>query len=119
MPIAQWRWKGEAETVRHVGPTAQDFRAAFGLGYDDKTITLVDSEGVALAAIQGLNQIVQEKDAMIEAQRQAIAEQQREIADLRERIGQVESVRSELDDLKRALSQLAGSDARVAMHPTP
>jgi len=65
MPIAQWRFKGEDETVRHLGPTAQDFRAAFGLGYNDKTIALVDTEGVALAAIQGLHQIVQEKDSEI------------------------------------------------------
>jgi hypothetical protein len=39
-----------------MGPVAQDFRAAFGLGDSDKTITTVDADGVALAAIQGLNQ---------------------------------------------------------------
>jgi hypothetical protein len=54
---------------------AQDFRAAFGLGSDDKTITQVDVNGVALAAIQGLN-------AKLEAK---VAEQARELADLRER----------------------------------
>ena len=35
---------------------AQDFRAAFGVGDSDQTITTVDADGVALAAIQGLNQ---------------------------------------------------------------
>jgi hypothetical protein len=35
---------------------AQDFHAAFGLGADDKRIATLDSSGVALAAIQGLNQ---------------------------------------------------------------
>jgi hypothetical protein len=36
-----------------MGPTAQDFRAAFGLGPNDTTISVVDADGVALAAIQG------------------------------------------------------------------
>jgi hypothetical protein len=35
---------------------AQDFHAAFALGTDDKHIATVDADGVALAAIQGLNQ---------------------------------------------------------------
>jgi hypothetical protein len=44
---------------------AQDFKAAFGLGMDDKHIGLVDEGGVALAAIQGLNQKLTEKDVEI------------------------------------------------------
>lgn len=55
MPIRSWRYHVEAEDVRHVGPTAQDFKAAFGLGHDDKSIGTIDADGVALAAIQGLN----------------------------------------------------------------
>ena len=35
---------------------AQDFFAAFGLGASDKTISTVDSQGVALLAIQALEQ---------------------------------------------------------------
>ena len=31
---------------------AQDFRAAFGLGEDDKHISAIDEGGVALAAVQ-------------------------------------------------------------------
>ena len=45
----------EAPRIRHLGPMAQDFRSAFGLGEDNRHIdTVADSEGVALAAIQGL-----------------------------------------------------------------
>jgi hypothetical protein len=52
---------------------AQDFHAAFGLnGADDKHIATVDEEGVALAAIQGLNQKLNEKDAEIQAQARQI-----------------------------------------------
>ena len=55
LPIAEWSYKNTA-AQRHIGPVAQDFHAAFGLnGEDDKHIATVDADGVALAAIQGLN----------------------------------------------------------------
>jgi hypothetical protein len=62
LPITQWSYKTE-QGVRHVGPMAQDFYAAFGVGEDNKHITTVDEGGVALAAIQGLNQKVEELKA--------------------------------------------------------
>jgi hypothetical protein len=61
----------EADGFRHIGPVAQDFYAAFGLnGGDDKHISTVDEGGVALAAIQGLNQKLNQKDAEIAALKQ-------------------------------------------------
>src|SRR5262249_54961256 len=57
LPITRWTYKADP-SAEHMGPVAQDFRAAFGLGCDDKTIAVVDSDGVALAAIQGLNKKV-------------------------------------------------------------
>jgi peptidoglycan hydrolase CwlO-like protein len=62
---------------------AQDFYAAFGVGEDNKHITTVDEEGVALAAIQGLSQKVNEKDAEIQ-------EQGAEIQDLKARLQKLE-----------------------------
>ena len=44
---------------------AQDFYAAFNVGPDDKHIAMVDEGGVALAAIQGLNAKLKEKEAEI------------------------------------------------------
>jgi len=68
MPITEWQYKVEADGTKHIGPMAQDFHAAFGLnGADDKHISTVDEGGVALAAIQGLNQKLNEKDAEIQA----------------------------------------------------
>jgi trimeric autotransporter adhesin len=58
LPISRWNFKGDADTP-HVGPMAQDFHAAFGVGTDDKHIATVDADGVALAAIQGLNEKVE------------------------------------------------------------
>jgi hypothetical protein len=54
LPISHWNYKGNA-AAPHIGPMAQDFNAAFGLGVDNKHIGTVDEGGVALAAIQGLN----------------------------------------------------------------
>jgi len=67
LPIEAWSYKAEDSGVRHIGPMAQDFYAAFGTGSDDKSISTIDADGVALAAIQGLYQVVQEKDARIAA----------------------------------------------------
>jgi hypothetical protein len=54
LPVLQWRYQGEDEGL-HLGPIAEDFKAAFGLGGDERYIGTVDADGVALAAIQGLN----------------------------------------------------------------
>src|SRR6185437_706176 len=54
LPITSWNFK--ADTTRHIGPMAQDFYSAFNVGTDPKHIATVDESGVALAAIQGLNQ---------------------------------------------------------------
>jgi Chaperone of endosialidase len=71
VPIARWGYKAQAPSIRHLGPTAQDFRAAFGLGEDSRHIDTIDSEGVALAAIQGLyrqNQALQRENRTLRAQ---------------------------------------------------
>jgi hypothetical protein len=60
IPIQSWNYKSEDTTTRHIGPMAQDFRAAFGLGENDKTLNTVDAQGVTMAAIQGLYQQNQE-----------------------------------------------------------
>jgi hypothetical protein len=60
LPMSRWTYK-TAPGVEHIGPVAQDFHAAFGLnGQDDKHIATVDADGVALAAIQGLNKKLEE-----------------------------------------------------------
>jgi hypothetical protein len=60
LEIGKWRFKSEAEGVRHLGPYAEDFKQAFGLGQSDQSIELQDASGVALVAIQALYQEVQE-----------------------------------------------------------
>jgi len=55
LPISTWNYKGQPQ-FRHIGAMAQDFYSTFNVGENDKTITTVDPDGVALAAIQGLNE---------------------------------------------------------------
>jgi hypothetical protein len=64
LPVSLWSYKTESG-VRHVGPMAEDFHQAFGLGEDDKHIAPGDQAGVALLAVQGLTQVVEEKDKEI------------------------------------------------------
>ena len=81
LPIERWSYKGE--TVRHLGPMAQDFAAAFGLGADDRHIFPLDAAGVALAALQGLHGLVQAQDSRLEALERELAALRGETAALR------------------------------------
>ena len=65
LPLYTWGYKSQDAAVRHIGPMAQDFRAAFGVGEDERYIGMVDADGVSLAAIQGLHQMLKERDAKI------------------------------------------------------
>jgi hypothetical protein len=67
LPLSRWSYKTDPET-RHVGPMAQDFYAAFDVGTDDRHIGLGDEGGVALAAIQGLNEKVESENAQLRAE---------------------------------------------------
>jgi hypothetical protein len=73
MPVSSWVYKKEPN-IRHIGPMAQDFRAAFGVGKDDKTIYTVDAQGVTMAAIQGLYDLLHQKDEQIAALESRLAE---------------------------------------------
>jgi hypothetical protein len=92
LPIQQWRFQAEPEAVKHIGPMAQDFRAAFGLGEIPTAIATVDADGVALAAIQGLNQKLNEKDAEIQALSRKVDTQNAENAELKTRLEKLEQL---------------------------
>ena len=63
LDISKWNFKGD--DYSHLGPMAQDFYAAFGLGGTDKGIATVDSDGVALAAIQALLKRIEALEALL------------------------------------------------------
>ena len=65
LPINEWNFKAQSDNIKHVGPTAQDFYATFGLGDDDKTISTVDPSGVALAGVQALLDKIEQLEVRI------------------------------------------------------
>jgi hypothetical protein len=90
LPIARWNYKANAR-ITHVGPMAQDFHTAFGVGTDDKTISMVDADGVALAAIQGLNAKVESGSQQTKTE---MAELRAENAVLKARLDKLEQLLS-------------------------
>lgn len=87
LPISKWNYTFDASTP-HMGPVAQDFYDAFRVGPDDKHIATVDESGVALAAIQGLNQ-------KFEAQRNELESKDAQIKELQTRLDRLEKMLSQ------------------------
>jgi trimeric autotransporter adhesin len=87
LPITRWNFKQD-KSVQHIGPMAQDFYAAFGTGSDDKHIATVDEEGVALAAIQGLNQKLRDDSKAKDVEIQNLKQQNDSLA---ERLNELET----------------------------
>lgn len=102
MPIATWSYH-DADGVRHMGPVAEDFHAAFGLGDDEKYIGTVDADGVALAAIQGLNAKLEASNAAMRAELADIKQQhEHALASLRDALASdTDAMRAELASIKR------------------
>jgi hypothetical protein len=71
LPISTWSYTADGGAVRHIGPMAQDFAAAFGLGDSDKVISMVDANGVMMVAIQALYRKVQALEAELGSLRRA------------------------------------------------
>lgn len=81
LPVREWNYISQDASIRHLGPTAQDFRAAFGLGDFPLRINTTDADGVALAAIKALELRTRDLSTAIT-----------EIAALRERLAALEQL---------------------------
>ncbi len=84
LPVTTWSYKTDASGVRHMGPTAQDFYAAFGLGADNTHISPLDASGVALVAVQEQ----QAQIAVLQSEKQEMAAR---ISSLEARLAQLET----------------------------
>lgn len=93
LPISRWNYIG-APDVLHIGPMAQDFHSAFGVGESDRHLASLDSSGVALASIQALNQRLEAKEAELAAEREVNVRQQQLIEELMKRLEALEAAKN-------------------------
>ncbi len=92
LPVTSWSYRTNREGARHIGPTAQDFHAAFGLGDDDKVISTVDADGVALAAAKALEARTADQETRIQALEARNAELEQANAELQARMARIEAL---------------------------
>jgi hypothetical protein len=85
VPVTTWNYISQDRSIRHMGPMAQDFYAAFGLGENELMINSVDMDGVNLAAIHALT-------ARTDALQAENATLRQENADLRARVERIEAI---------------------------
>lgn len=89
LPVYTWQYLAEDSTTRHMGPTAQAFRAAFNLGDTDKAISTVDIDGVAIAGVKAL----EARTKALKAETLALREHN---AELTSRLAQLETLVAQL-----------------------
>jgi hypothetical protein len=89
LSLTSWNYKSQDSSIRHIGPMAQDFHAAFRVGESETGITSIDADGVALAAIQGLNQKVEARTQEAEARSRKL---EAENSELKQRLAQLEQL---------------------------
>jgi endosialidase-like protein len=98
VPISTWAYKAETDPAQHMGPMAQDFAAAFGLGADERRLAPGDMGGVALAAIQALHRKLERREAELTA---------------------LQALNADLGARLAALESLLGNDRAQAVQPVP
>lgn len=89
IPVTSWNFKHDDDGLRHIGPMAQDFHAAFGVGSDETRLAPLDVNGVTLAAIQGLDRVRRDQEARIE-------ELSKRNAELEARLAAIERIAGDL-----------------------
>jgi hypothetical protein len=102
LSVSTWNYIDEGRQVRHMGPMAEDFYKAFGLGTNNVSIGVQDLAGVSLAAVKAL-------DART-------AELQRKTAEVTTLRAEVDNLRADNAAMERrlaALERLAQQGART------
>jgi len=111
LPVSRWYYKNQDPSIQHIGPMAQDFHALFGVGDDDKSISTIDPDGIALAAIKELHKVQKELTAkvqQIEHLEAQIGQQEARSRRLETRMAQLEALVQTL--LAQQNDTKAGSD---------
>ncbi|HSU15784.1 tail fiber domain-containing protein [Longimicrobium sp.] len=101
VPVGTWSYIAEGAQVRHMGPFAEDFRAAFGLGTDNRAIGLLDIDGVNFAAVKAL----EARTAELRVKAAEVDRLTAEVAALRDRQAATDARLAELEALVGRMSQ--------------
>jgi len=113
LPITRWNYIGEAASIQHIGPTAQDFYKLFQVGGNETSISTIDPAGIALVAIQELIRENKEQQKMINTLQTQATERDKKIAELEgeksqhsKKVAELESSKTELEILKAEVANI-------------
>jgi hypothetical protein len=112
VPVTTWNYLTQDPGIRHAGPVAQDFRAAFGLGESDVLINTVDIDGINMAGVKALERRTsaqQTRIAELEAQLAAAEDRLAALAGLEARVAALEAMEARLAALE---TRIHGADVR-------
>jgi hypothetical protein len=114
LPVSQWAYKKEP-AVNHIGPMAQDFYGAFGLGADDTHLAPGDLAGVAVIGVKALHKMIEVREATIATHEAKLVEQESKIA---EQAAKLAERATEIVELKQRLVALEGMVSRIVAKQT-
>jgi hypothetical protein len=101
VPVSTWSYITQDGSIRHMGPVAQDFHAAFGLGESDRLINTVDIDGVNLAGVKAL---ADRTDALNAQVRSLAADNARLTAENEAQAREIAELRARLERIEQAVS---------------
>ena len=102
VPVTSWNYITQDQSIRHMGPVAQEFRAAFGLGESELLINTVDIDGVNMAAVKAVADRTDALRAENEALRTQVAGQAGQIQSLEQRNTELTARLERLEQLMAA-----------------
>jgi hypothetical protein len=109
MPVTTWSYKSQDSTIRHMGPVAQDFAAAFALGESNLLINTIDIDGVNMAGVKALEARTSAQKTRLDTLEGAMTRLQKENAHLR---AENEELRRLLEAMNDRLSFIEGAQQR-------
>jgi len=92
MPITTWNMTSDPSKTKHLGPVAEEFYKAFGLGIGATTIGGSDIDGVNIAAAKALEARTSSLQSQLERKNEEIAALKKKSADLEARLVRLEAL---------------------------
>jgi len=116
LPITRWNYKGDAPSIQHIGPMAQDFYSLFNVGNNNKSISTIDPAGVALVSVKALHvqtQDLQKKNIDLLNQINGLVTQNQALQQqLNSATEKLESQQAQIDNLVQGIEQLKDMQAQ-------